>query len=130
MQEFSFPSPDLLQSRSYCLFDDELERDKLVFFHATSSVNFDSIVEHGLLLPQATRQRPHPAVSFAKESKLSLFWAMNSRKSLPGEYVVFVVRYPSAEGLEDHGEDVHDRRAVSPRTIVGYCRIPADYVYQ
>ncbi len=130
MQEYPFPALEDLENARYRLFPPELENDPLVFFHATPYGNFTAITDGGFRLPEATRENQFPAVSFAKNSDLSLTLAMQKRRSELGEYVMFAVRYDSVDGLDDQGIDVHDRRLNTPPTIVGYCRIPESYEHR
>lgn len=124
-----YPFPDDPSLTRYCLFPAALEDDDQVFFHATPAINFGAICQGGFKLP--THSGPHSvvSVSFAKSSQMCLTHAINKRKTHPGDYYVFAVRYQDLGrgGLKINLSDMHDYTLDPQPDRIGFCMIPASY---
>lgn len=129
-----YEMPENLKATAYCLFPPALEDDPLVLFHATPIKNFDAIDSDGFKIPNPDG-RPGgglQSVSFSKRSSASLDHAVTKRRTYPGDYCVFAVRYEKLDrpGIADNPSDIHDCTLNPAPEIIGYCVIPATYVHR
>lgn len=127
-----YPFPRNPSANDYCVFPSELENDPCVLFHATPSENFAEICSEGFKIPVVLAPTGLASVSFAKRSVGALSHAMMRRKSSPGEYVVFAVRYKSLDyhHISNNISDIHDYKLDPAPQIIGFCRIPLSYEHR
>lgn len=128
VEEIPFNDPS---SNSYMLFSDALEEDDLVFFHATHEGNLSSILNYGFKSSWQLSGAGLKSVSFSKKSAMALSHAIYKRNTLPGEYIVFAVKYDRVDraGIELKISDLHDFTLNPPPKIIAFCRIPSNYLF-
>lgn len=124
-KEHQFPAAG--EERDYRQFPDELENDKHVLFHGTAARNLRSIVEDGF--------RPGDeldSVSFANNSSLALGYACKSRVTATDCGCIVAVRFEhlNAPGLKTEQFGIHAYRLNPQPAVIGYCLIPANYVFR
>jgi hypothetical protein len=124
MEEYPFLYT--IEENDYKLFPANLENDAHIFFHGTAEKNLCSIIKDGFRISGNL-----PSVSFANSSSLSLNYACNSRSEASPEGVVIAVRYEDVTlpyfRVESFG--LHVDNMENQPTIVGFCVVPANYVY-
>jgi hypothetical protein len=110
----------------YRLFPPEIEDDELIFFHGTAYGNLQSIIDNGFRIGG-----PLPSISFARDSSVPLGYACKARKKESPEGCVLAVRFdnPNRQGIRHEPFGIHVDVFSDQPTIVGYCIIPADYVF-
>ncbi|SDZ16447.1 hypothetical protein [Nitrosomonas sp. Nm33] len=122
-----YPFPSTPEKNGYRLFPDDMENDGHIFFHGTAEKNLVSILNNGFRISGNLQ-----SVSFARESSLSLRYACEARDNSSPQGAVIAVRYACLNkpyiGQEGFGLYVYDLN-VQPQ-IVGYCLVPANYVFR
>ncbi|HZL67370.1 MAG TPA: hypothetical protein VFC29_08570 [Candidatus Limnocylindrales bacterium] len=111
----------------YRLFPDELEDDEQVFFHGTAEANLESIVGGGFKIQGAL-----PSVSFAKTSAVPLRYACEARSPASPNGCVIAVRFGSVDrpGIARESFGLHVYTFDPQPVVIGYCIVPADYVFR
>lgn len=131
MTIIEYQMPNDLVATGYSLFPQDLEDDLLVLFHATPIKNFQAICAGGFKIPSrcGTQGGGLCSVSFAKRSSTSLTHAMTKRKTRPGDYCIFAVRYQTLDlpSIVENLSDIYDYKLEPQPQIIGYCIIPATY---
>lgn len=127
-QSKEIPKWDLLtpnEENGYCLFQQELENDPLVFFHATPKRNFSSIISNGFRSAASLVTGELSSVSYAKQSSGCLAHIGNPSAE---DLVVFAVKFEdlSRQGIRVNPFDIHMYQDIQP-VILGYCEIPNGY---
>ena len=141
-----YPFPEVFADDEYRLFPDALENDDHVFFHGTAAGNLQSILDNGFLSavelaseasvdePRATGLAPDvplTSVAFFHNSSSALAHACIAKKKESSDGCVLAVRYecidkphikPDSTGILDY------KREPQPK-IIGFCIVPANYVY-
>lgn len=122
-----YPFPSAPEENEYRIFPDAMENDGLIFFHGTAEKNLASIVDNGFRISGNLS-----SVSFARNSSLSLRYASEVRDDSSPCGVVLAVRFDCLNKphivQEGFGLHVYDL-SVRPQ-IVGYCVVPANYVFR
>ncbi len=122
--------PDLhenIEKNKYCIFPSNMEKNNLIFFHGTAESNLVSIIKNGFVIPNDLK-----SISFSRKSDLALKYACNARNTSSPCGVVLAVQFCSIENkhisIESFGLYVYDQNHM-PK-IIGYCIIPANYLYR
>lgn len=124
-KEYPFPWPD--EKKGYRLFPDDLESDELVAFHGTARAHLDSIIANGFTFAGTLQ-----SLSFAKDSALPLSYASSSRSADSPEGCVIAVRFAPPiprPGVVVETSVIHVYKLDEQPEVIGYCVIPADYVF-
>lgn len=114
------------EENSFCLFEQALEDNPLVLFHATPKRHFDSIANSGFRSAAELGSGELSSVSYAKRSSSCLTHIRNDVKEA---YVVFAVKFDTLQqqGIQDNPSDIHVyKREIQPY-ILGYCEIPKGF---
>ncbi|TGQ46936.1 hypothetical protein [Mesorhizobium sp. M00.F.Ca.ET.216.01.1.1] len=123
--EYPFPWPD--EDKGYRVFPDAMENDDLVAFHGTGRGNLESIIGN-----RFTFNGPLQSLSFAKESSGALPYACSKRSVASPEGCIIAVRFappiPRPYGVVETSV-IHVYRLDQQPEVVGYCIVPADYVF-
>jgi hypothetical protein len=121
-----YPFPSAPERNEYRLFPDDMENDEHIFFHGTAEKNLASIVSYGFRISGDL-----PSVSFAKNSSLSLRYACEGRNDSAPCGVVLAVRYAclNKPGIVQESFGLHVYNFDEQPQIVGYCVVPASYVF-
>ncbi|MDD5034033.1 MAG: hypothetical protein PHE55_04680 [Methylococcaceae bacterium] len=128
-QSNEIPKFDLLtptEENNYCLFQQELENNPLVLFHATPKRNLNSIISNGFRSAESLGTGGLGSVSYAKRSSGCLAHMDNTAAE---DLVVFAVKFEdlSQKGIRENPSDIHvDLQDIQP-VILGYCEIPNGY---
>ena len=111
-----------------CVFKNEHEDDPLIFFHATPSRNFESIVQSGFLSASTLNKGELASVSYAKRSSLCLVHIGNP---VTEDYTIFAVKFESLEqqAIRVNGIDINVYSEIQPDIVLGYCEIPRGFHY-
>ena len=121
-----YPFIYTIEENDYRLFPDDLENNPHIFFHGTAEKNLDSILRNGFRISGNL-----PSVSFANNSSLPLSYACNSRNESSPNGVVIAVRYEDVTlpyiRVESFGLHVDSMK--NQPALVGFCIVPANYVY-
>ena len=122
-KRYAFNDPS---ERGYLLFPDAMERSSDIFFHGTAETNLASILRIGFRIMGTLS-----SVSFAKNSDLSLRYACKARcESSPGGVVIAAKFYcVDAPHIDRQHFGLHVYHFDVQPHIVGYCIVPAEYVY-
>jgi hypothetical protein len=124
-KEFQFANPT--DETGYRCFPQEMEDDQLIFFHGTAASNLRPILAEGFRPVRALT-----SISFARTSDLALRYACESRTAVSPEGCIIMVRFSNVEqsGItaEQFGVHVHDLSMIPE--IIGYCIVPAAYVFR
>ncbi|WP_145985909.1 hypothetical protein [Aquitalea magnusonii] len=119
MKVYEFSNPT--ERNGYCLFDDELERNPLVFFHATPKKNIESIINNGFKFGPTLQ-----SISYANRSSSCL---AHRGRSVAEDYAVFVVEFASLDNIKINPSDIHVYREDIQPIIKGYCIVPKEYIF-
>ena len=125
--EHPFETPS--EHRDYAVFAETFEKDPAVFFHGTSRDVLQAIREEGFGAPPPPKA---PSVSFSRTSGLALGYACGKQSEASPEGVVIAVRFGPDDRSTTRSEPFGiyvDRFDPQPE-IVGYCIMPADYVFR
>lgn len=117
------------EANEYCLFEQNLENDPLVFFHATPRRYCDSIITSGFLSAVELGIGKLTSVSYAKRSSGCLAHTGNK---LNEDYIVFAVKFdPLAQKyFVDNPSDIHIyKREIQPCNL-GFCELPKGFQAQ
>lgn len=106
------------EENKYCLFMADLETDSQVFFHATPLCYKDSILKKGFKSAYILGIGPLKSVSYAKKSSACL---AHLGCATDKDYVVFVVKFESLEGIKENLSDIHVYKPDIQPKILGYC---------
>jgi hypothetical protein len=125
IQEYPFQGAN--EEVGYRLFPDELEDDDHVFFHGTAEENLQSIVDNGFRITGSL-----PSVSFARGSGLALQYACKARSDTSPNGCVLAVRfrYLTKPGITSEPFGIHVYKLDQQPMIIGYCIVPAGYVFR
>jgi hypothetical protein len=121
-----YPFPSTPEKNEYRLFPDDMENDGQIFFHGTAEQNFSSIVNNGFRISGNLL-----SVSFARNSSLPLRYACESRSISSPCGVVLAVRYAclNKPHIVKENFGLHVYNLDEQPKIIGYCVIPANYVF-
>jgi len=123
-KQYEFPGAG--EENGYRLFPDAMENDDHIFFHGTAETNLASILSNGFRISGNLQ-----SVSFARNSSLSLRYACEARSISSPRGVIIAAKFDGLNkphiAQESFGIHVYNLDA-QPR-IVGYCFVPADYVF-
>lgn len=124
-EEFTFPNPT--GETGYRVFPDEMEDDPLIFFHGTAASNLRPIVAEGFRPLKALT-----SISFARTSSLALRYACESRGPDSPDGCIIAARFSDIEppGIKEEGFGVHVYDMSRLPEIIGYCIVPAAYVFR
>jgi hypothetical protein len=122
-----YPFQGANEEGGYCLFPDELENDEHVFFHGTAEANLPSIIDNGFRIAGSL-----PSVSFARTSALALRYACAARTGSSPNGCVLAVRFDSLDNVRCTEESfgIHVYRFDQQPIVIGYCVVPAAYVFR
>jgi hypothetical protein len=126
---FDHPFEPPSEHRDYAVFADEFEKDPTVFFHGTGRNVLQAIREEGFTAPPPPKAQ---SVSFSRTSGLALGYACGKRSEASPEGVVIAVRFRSDDRSATRSEPFGiyvDRFDPQPE-IIGYCIVPANYVFR
>ena len=114
------------EENDFSLFQEKLEQDPLVLFHATKSLNCDSIISNGFRSAQCLGIGELTSVSYAKRSSGCLYHIGNP---VSENHVVFAVRFENLqqEGIRNNYSDIHVYSHDIQPIILGYCEIQCGY---
>lgn len=125
--EHPFETPT--EHRDYAVFSEGFEKDPEIFFHGTGRNVLEAILEEGFTPPAPPKAQ---SVSFSRTSGLALGYACDKRSDASPEGVVIAVRF-SAENRSNRREEqfgLHVDRFDPQPEIVGYCVVPAGYMFR
>jgi len=112
------------------LFDQELEEDPLILFHATPASNLLSIEANGFR--SAADLGIVDGLNSVSYSKSSTYWNLVTEYPAKADFVMFAVRFNTLNqvGIRVNPSDVHvdNWREIRPQ-ILGYCEIPCGYCH-
>lgn len=115
-----------LEDRGYLLFDDDLEEDKLIVFHATPARNLDGILTDGLH-PGAKFGGNLNTISYGETSKDAMVHRHYSDTKTTEDWVVLALKFETRDELyEDHGTLRSGPLRKQPE-VIGVMKIPAGY---
>lgn len=122
---YSFPA--FPENTSYRIFPDGLENDDRVFFHGTAECNLAPILENGFIVSNELN-----STSFSRDSSLALNYACRNRSELSPNGVVIAVRYGDLDKrfIAQEAFGVHVNSFSEPPEVIGYCVVPASYVFR
>ena len=122
-----FPFLGASDANGYRVFPAELENDELVFFHGTADGHRRSIIDNGFKVIGSL-----PSVSFASSSSLALRYACEARNAASPDGCIIAVRFASIDkpGIKSESFGIHVYKFDEQPEIVGYCIIPAAYVFR
>ncbi|MCC8950416.1 hypothetical protein H8A97_36435 [Bradyrhizobium sp. Arg62] len=125
--EHPFGTPG--EHNGYRIFPDQLANDAHVYFHGTEFRVLQAILEEGFRIPPLPLA---PSVSFSPTSNLALSYACSKRSAASPEGVVIVVRFqPDNRSRVRRDPSILYVDHFDPQPeIVGYCIVPADYVFR
>jgi|ERR1017187_606610 hypothetical protein len=125
IKEYAFHGAD--EERGYRLFPNELENDEHVFFHGTAEANLRSIIANGFRIPDGLK-----SISFARDSSVPLKYACDARTTASPNGCVLAVRFESLDKPEIVHEQfgIHVYKFDPPPVVIGYCIVPADYMFR
>lgn len=125
IEKYLFSEPS--EETGYRLFPAELENDEHIFFHGTADANRQSIIDDGFRIGGHL-----PSVSFGKTSAVPLKYACEARSGTSPEGCVLAVRFSSLTkpGIVAEAFGLHVYKFDEQPSIVGYCVIPANYVFR
>ncbi|BCH14946.1 hypothetical protein [Mesorhizobium sp. L-2-11] len=126
IQESPFPWPD--EEKGYHLFPAAMESDSLVAFHGTARSNLAAIVAEGFKFTAKLQ-----SLSFAKESSYALSHACARRSETSPEGCVIAVRFSAPiprSNVAVETSDIHVYDLAEQPEVIGYCIVPADYVWR
>lgn len=117
----------------YRVFPAALENDKNVFFHGTAETTLTSILSNGFIIPSLRNPASLPSISFATESSLPLRYACEARNaaSSPNGCII-AARFDdlTKPGIKVESFGIHVYKFDKQPQIVGYCIIPAAYLFE
>lgn len=124
MQRWELITPT--EENSFCLFEQALEDNPLVLFHATPKRHFHSITKSGFRSATELGLAELSSVSYAKRSSSCLAHIGNDVKEA---YVVFAVEFDTLQqqGIKDNPSDIHVYKSEIQPHILGYCEIPEGF---
>jgi hypothetical protein len=123
--EYAFPWPN--DEKGYRLFPAAMENDELVAFHGTSRAKLDAIIKNGFAFAGELQ-----SLSFAKDSALPLRYACAARSADSPEGCVIAVRFAPPiprPGIVVETSVIHVYKLDEQPEVIGYCIVPADYVF-
>jgi hypothetical protein len=115
------------EDSGYRLFPDELENDDHVFFHGTAAGNLQSIIATGFKIAGSL-----PSISFARSCSLALSYACSARTEASPNGCILAVRF-SCLGkpyIVSESFGIHVYNLDQQPALIGYCIVPADYVFR
>lgn len=119
----AYQFPENLEDRGYKIFPEDLEKARNIYFHGTSEINFESILQGGFKILGDV-----PSLSFSNESSLALRYACEKRDALSPNGVVLAIQYPQdLDFIKHESFGIHVYRTDIQPQIIGYCIIPKDY---
>lgn len=123
-KQYEFRGPS--EENGYLVFPDVLENDDHTFFHGTAGINLASIQENGFRITGNLA-----SVSFARTSALPLRYACEARCQSSPRGVVIAARFDclNRPGLVQEGSLLYVYKFEVQPCIVGYCIVPAEYLY-
>jgi len=124
IQRWELISPT--EENRFCLFEQALEDNPLVLFHATPKRHFDSIANSGFRSAAELGSGELSSVSYAKRSSSCLAHIGNGVKEA---YVVLAVEFDTLQqqGIKDNPSDIHVYKSEIQPHILGYCEIPEGF---
>jgi len=122
------------EENGFSLFQQQLEENPLVYFHATPRQNYESIVNFGFKSSASLVSKGLESVTYAKQSSSCL---ANEGNSFQENYVVFAVEFAvdfytldqetlNQQQIVTNPSDIHVYSDIQP-SILGYCEIPAGF---
>ena len=123
-KQYEFPCA--IEESGYQVFPDVLENDDHIFFHGTAETNLALILTKGFRISGNLR-----SVSFARNSSLSLKYACEARCKSSPKGVVIATKFDclNKPNIVQESFGLHVCKFDVQPYIVGYCFVPADYVF-
>jgi hypothetical protein len=124
VKRYEFLDPS--EGNGYLLFPESLESNEHIFFHGTAETNLASILKTGFKISGIL-----PSVSFAKRSSLSLKYACESRCLTSPRGVVIAAMFEclNSPHIARESFGIHVYGFDTQPFIVGYCIVPASYLF-
>lgn len=96
----------------------------MFFFHATNSINYESIVERGFLSAKELNSGELESVSYSKRSSGCF---ANLGCHIKDNLVIFAVRFTDEDLrlISEAGSDIHVYRSSVQPELLGYVAIPS-----
>jgi hypothetical protein len=115
-----------LEDRGYRLFDDDIEEDELIVFHATPAKNQDGILADGLH-PGAKFGGNLKTISYGETSRDAMIHRHYCDTKTTEDWVVLVLKFETRDELyNDHGTLRSGPLKKQP-AIIRMMEIPAGY---